>query len=825
MTARRWLMLAVAVVALLLIAGRSLAGVYSDYLWYDSLGAVALWRTRLWAIVWLRVGSAVVASAFAFVNLYAVRQSVVSLVFPRRLANLEIGEEVPGPYLMGAAIGLSIVLGVLLAVPQGDWTTVVLAMSKGAFFVPDPYNNADLGFYVYWLPFESAMWMWAFFAVAVISVAVILLYALTPSLKWQRGTLFASTYVRRHFTVLVGVLLLLLAWSFRLDMYSLLIDGSGPDGAFSWVDDKVGLLGDLVLSLATLGAALIVLWAGAVGQFRLAGICVLTVVALSLSVRELVPLVAQHVGTDAERVRKELPYTATRAGYTRRAFGVDAIPRADSSIAYPSLAAALPWVPAWDPPALARAIDAGRAGDEMSVRTGWRTSPVGLIADVVDPPPPGASPRAPWTVARILGAAADERGAPSRVGGPGASATDDTPLDAPLVYPGASRFAIISDSLSHSSGTPLESFIVRLANAWSLQNFHMISSDLPQPSPTLVAHRDVRERIERLTPFFVQGRRIEPLLVGDSLYWSVDLYSASSFYPMSRHLMLAGEERSYVRHAAVAIVQASSGDISIVPDSTLDPIATIWLHKLPTIFGTWSALPVAIRNLLPPPIDGLYAQANAFGRYGGLTDNDPPRRVPTLDGADTSLTTDDLPIVLPGAQTTAIALPLVDDTDRLRGLLIGTGGPNRHTAWYPLDAPGQRWSAVLDRLRSVDSTGGPARDGPLARGRVRVVPVRSGIAFVQPTYRWRAQSSPALSRLALLVGDTTRSVTPSVGPPPAAHGAELPAAPAETKASAAALYATMRDALRRGDWVAFGRAFEALGRALEQRPPTPTPKR
>jgi uncharacterized membrane protein (UPF0182 family) len=816
-------MLAVAIVALLLIAGRSLAGVYSDYLWYDSLGAVSLWRTRLSTIVWLRAGSAVVAGAFAFVNLYAVRQSVVSLVFPRRLANLEIGEEVPGRYLMGAAIGLSIILGVLLAVPQSDWTTVMLATSKGMFFVPDPYNNVDLGFYVYWLPFESGMWMWAFFAVAVVSIAVILLYALTPSLRWQRGTLFASTYVRRHFTVLVGVLLLLLAWSFRLDMYSLLIDGSGPEGAFSWVDHKVGVPGDFLLSLVTLCVALIVLWSGAVGQFRLAGISVLSVVALSLIVRELAPLIAQHMGTDAERVRNELPYAATRAGYTRRAFAVDVMARADTSMLYPSLAAALPWVPVWDPPALARAIDAGRAGDDMSVRTGWRTSPIGLMADVVDPPPPGASARAPWTVARILAAAADERGAPARLGGPGASATDDTPLDAPLVYPGASRFTIIPDSLTHSSGTPLESFIARLANAWSLQNFHMISNDLPQPHPTLIAHRDVRERIDRLTPFFVQGRRIEPLLVGDSLYWSVDLYSASSLYPLSRHLTLAGEDRSYVQHAAVAIVQASTGDVSIVPDSILDPIATIWVRKLPSIFGTWSALPAAIRNLLPPPIDGLYAQANAFGRYGSRTDNDPPRRVPTLDGADTSLTTDDLPIVLPGAQTTATALPLVDETDRLRGLLIGTGGPSRHTVWYPLDAPGQRWSAVLDRLRSVDSTGGPVRDGPLARGRVRVVPVRSGIAFVQPTYRWRPQSTPALSRLALLVGDTTRSVTPSAGPPASVRGAEVPPAHAAPTLSPTALYGAMRDALRRGDWAAFGRAFDALGRALEQHPPAATP--
>ena len=41
--------------------------------------------------------------------------------------------------------------------------------------------GADLGFFVYWLPFENLLWNWAFVAVAVIGAAVILLYALTPS--------------------------------------------------------------------------------------------------------------------------------------------------------------------------------------------------------------------------------------------------------------------------------------------------------------------------------------------------------------------------------------------------------------------------------------------------------------------------------------------------------------------------------------------------------------------------------------------------------------------------------------------------------------------
>jgi len=810
MTRRRWLVLTLGAAAVLLILGRVLAGMYADYLWYDSLGATALWRARLGALAVLRVSSALAAAAFAFANFYAVRQSVVSLVFPRRLANLEIGEEVPGRYLVGVALALAIVVGILLAIPQTDWSSVILAGSSRLFYETDPYFGADLAFFVYWLPFENMLWTWSFLTLIVVLVIVVLIYALTPSLKFQRGSLYASTYVRRHLTVLVGVLLLMLAWSFRLDMYSLVVDGGGIDGAFSYTDYRIGVSGDLLLSLVTLGAALIVMWSGYVGQLRLAGISVLAVIGLSLVVREVAPVVVDHVGPEAARSAREAPYLATRAAYSRRAYGADAITLADSSIAYPSLAAAIPWLPFWDPPALARAIDAGRSGDSQAVSIAWRSSTAGLVADVVDPPPAGASARAPWTINRVLAASADDRGAPIHTPSVGTSETEDMLLDAPLVYPGARSVAIVADSLSHIAGTLLDSFLARLATAWSLQNLRLLSADSPQPHPTIVSHRDVRDRLELLAPFFAQGRDVDPVLVGDSLYWSLDLYSASSTYPLARHALLAREDRTYWHHAAVAIVQATTGDVVIVPDSTLDPIASTWTHRLPSLFGTWSALPAGLRNLLPPPIDGLYAQAAAFGRYGSRTTNDPLRHVPVFSGADSAW--DDVPIVLPGSKTTSLAIPLVDESERVRGLLIGLGGATRTTFWYPLAAPGPRWSVVLDRLKSLDSAGSASRDGPLAHGRVRVVPIRSGIGFVQPTYRWRPQNSPALNRIALLSGDTARAVAPSVAP--VTRSVETPLVAGDLKTSVTALYAAMRDALRRGDWAAFGRAFDELGRLL-----------
>src|SRR5579862_5809390 len=153
MTARRWLLVGIAVLALLLLAGRAVAGLYADYLWYDALGASSLWWTRMGALGLLRGGCAVVAGLYSFANLYAVRQSVVSLVLQRQLANVEFNEEVPGRYLLGAAVVASAALAVSLAAPQDDWVTFLSARSvwTSPFGEADPYTSSDLGFFVYWI--------------------------------------------------------------------------------------------------------------------------------------------------------------------------------------------------------------------------------------------------------------------------------------------------------------------------------------------------------------------------------------------------------------------------------------------------------------------------------------------------------------------------------------------------------------------------------------------------------------------------------------------------------------------------------------------------
>ncbi len=259
MTARRWALLAVLAVALLLLAGRILAGVYVDYRWYEALGASSLWSTQAFLTALLDLASGGAAALFVFANLYAVRHSVVSIVLQRRVGNVEIGQEVPGSYLVGAAAAIAIVAGTLLTLPDRSWMSLALSRHGIPFGETDPYFEADLGFFVYWLPLENALHLWALITLLVAAALVIFLYALTPSMRWQRGSLYVSNWVRRHLVVLGSILLLIIAWGDRLGAYRVLIHGSGASGAFTFSDHHAAIPVSVWLSILTVGIAFVVL--------------------------------------------------------------------------------------------------------------------------------------------------------------------------------------------------------------------------------------------------------------------------------------------------------------------------------------------------------------------------------------------------------------------------------------------------------------------------------------------------------------------------------------------------------------------------------------
>ena len=793
MSGRRWLISGLAGAAVALLLTRFLAHLYTDYLWYASLGATEVWSAKYSSLLWLRFLCASVATLFVFANLYAVRQSVVSLVLPRRIGNIDIGEEVPRRRLTWTAGVLSAVIGLGFAWPQDDWSAFFTARVGQPFGESDPYFVTDLGFFVYRLPFELSLFAWTMTMVLVVIGLVLLLYALTPSLRWEQGRLYISGYVRRHLTMLAGALLLVLAWHYRLDMYTVLGRGSAIDGAFTSLDHRVGIPASLVLSLVTLGCGLVVLWAGWTGQLRLAFAALTGVIVAVISARQIAPFIASRTRVERDPAVRERPYEATRKGYTLRAFAVDRIVQRDSAAhAFASLGDAAPFVSVWDEGALLLASDRATAGASI----GWFVSDTGVVAAI-----PSQDASAPVTYAA---AEAQDNGSPVAL----QSREDRLRPPVYIVADSLAGSIVVADTTGRIAAPRLEGSSVRLLHALSMQNLRLWIGEVPSPSPKVLTRRAVRDRVAALAPLFEQSEGITPLWLADSLIWAIELYSTSQTYPLSRRQIIAGEERAYFQHAATALVNATTGRVQFVADSALDPVANTWRSRFSSLFARPGMLPQSLRRQLPPARESARAQASAFGRYGPRDENTVVRHLPEVTGPDSAIAGTPAPLLaLPGLGTTAYVLPLLDHTERIHGLLLALGGPMHQSVWVPANESAPIWSEALDRLRAIDTTSGA---GLLVRGYVRAVPVGDHVLLLQPRYDWR-RGSPRLMYVSAVLGDSVRTAKTLLALAGRLPDSTLAQSSVDFRARVRQLYEDMRRASASGDWSAFGRAFDALG--------------
>jgi uncharacterized membrane protein (UPF0182 family) len=536
---RRRLLIGVVIAAALLVGGRTLSTLYADYAWYGAMGATPLWSERAGDLFLIYGIGFVIAVFVAFVNLSALGRSIGTLTLPRRLANVEFPEAVPRKYLDRFTLLLSVAIAAAVTPALPGWTSLALARLGVSFRESDPYFQRDLAFYTTWLPFEKSVYSWAMLLMVAVSIVVVTLYSLTPGLRWERTGIRMSARVRRHLSVLAALLLLITMWSYRLESYDLMIRGGGEGGVFSYVDHQWLLPGLLLLWIVTAAVAITVLLSGWTGQLRTSFVAVTVIVILSVSIKEIVPLVVRRFTPKEAQLVRERPYVNTRADFTRRAYDPNAV-------------------------------------TVEGLRSTAASSPLDTVARSVP--------------------------APKLV-------RQDS-----LVYPGARGLVIVADPQLDVAGQRLGEGLSRFGLAWAYQSFDLVSDSIPRRA-RLITVRDVRNRIRALAPVFAQGSTVEPMFHADTLYWKLELYSASSNYPLSERYVLAGEVRSYFRHAATALVNARTARVMIAADPSPDPISLAWMTAFPN--SADYRAPGIARELTttpwePAPAEPLVAGDSAF---------------------------------------------------------------------------------------------------------------------------------------------------------------------------------------------------------------------
>jgi hypothetical protein len=169
--------------------------------------------------------------------------------------------------------------------------------------------------------------------------------------------------------------------------------------------------------------------------------------------------------------------------------------------------------------------------------------------------------------------------------------------------------------------------------------------------------------------------------------------------------------------------------------------------------------------------------------------------------------------------------------EHLDGVVTVTGGRDRTTWWQPTATPRARWQTLVTQLQSVGDSARAAAPGARRDARFRmadpdVAVTARGPVLIQAVHAVRADGGNVVVRVGVTdghrlgTGATLAQALVGIGASPAiGPSGSVSSMPPRLDDDGVRLYDQMRRAMQRGDWTAFGAAFDSLGLALKRPPP------
>ncbi|PFG40745.1 hypothetical protein ATJ97_3278 [Georgenia soli] len=315
------------VLAVLAAAVMAFAQVWTEVQWYSHLGftdvLVREWVTR--AILFV-IGFAVMAAA-VWLNLHLAysRRQIYPPTTPEE-RNLDRYRESIEPLRRLIMIGAPVVLGLFAGSSlSGMWRPVLTLLNQESFGKNDPQFGLDISFFVFTLPVVRSIVSFLMTVVFLSAVAALITHYLYGGISLAPRQQKVSPAARVHLSVLAAIFVALIAVSYWLDRYSMLVGENDRFSGASYTDIHATLPAKAILA----GIALVVVVLFVVSAFRgswtlpVAGIAVMIVSALVVGTAY--PAIVQRFQVEPNAQTVEQPFIQRNIDATLAAYGLDDI--------------------------------------------------------------------------------------------------------------------------------------------------------------------------------------------------------------------------------------------------------------------------------------------------------------------------------------------------------------------------------------------------------------------------------------------------------------------------------------------------------------------
>ncbi|MFX0538275.1 UPF0182 family protein [Ornithinimicrobium sp. Y1847] len=597
-----------------------LATLWTEFLWYDSVGYRGVLTTRLLTQVGLFVVAALVTGLVVWASLWlAWRHRPIYAPSTPEQAALDRYRAALDPMRKLVFVGIPLVLGAFAGTAAAaQWQTVLLFLNRQPFNQTDPHFGMDIGFFVFSLPFWQMLVSFATLILGLSLIGALLTHYIYGGLQLQaaQGTSRTSTPARIQLALTLALLLVVRAAGYWIERYTLSMTQHGRITGMAYTDVHALLPTRGILAVAALLCAIFfiaTIWTKA-WRIPLVGLVGLLVVALVLG--GAYPALVQSLKVRPSEEQLETPYIQRAIESTHEAYGLTEIDKIDydaETEAEPgqlrSDAATIPGIRIVDPSVVsptfrqlqgvrnyyqfsdALDVDRYEIDGEMvdtviavrelnldgiaAAQRNWvnehtvYTHGFGVVAAYGNRRSPEGEPvfferNIPPTgelgeyEPRIY--FGESSPLYSIVGAP--EGAEPRELD----YPARGETGEIRNTYQGDGGVAMGDYLRRAAYAIKYRQIEILLSDLINSESRMLDHREPRERVERVAPWLRLDGNPYPAVVDGRVLWIIDGYTVTSRYPYSQMEEL-GEATADSLQAAANVRSIGQGQVNYIRNS------------------------------------------------------------------------------------------------------------------------------------------------------------------------------------------------------------------------------------------------------------------
>lgn len=300
----------------------------------------------------------------------------------------------------------------------------------------------------------------------------------------------------------------------------------------------------------------------------------------------------------------------------------------------------------------------------------------------------------------------------------------------------------------------------------------LVSGNITSDSK-IIYNRNVIDRVSKIMPDLTYEEDPYMITVGGKLYWVIDAYTTSSYYPYSEPYTGEVGSTNYIRNSIKVVVDAYEGTCNYYVVDDTDPIAQTMKKIYPSLFKSFDQMPDEMKSHIRYPNTLFKIQAGVYTKYHMNdakvfyqkedlwdishqiygTENvemEPSYYIFKLPHADKAEFMNMIPFT-PKSKQNMTALMMARNDSENYGKLVVYTFPKNKTVYGPMQIEAQ-----IDQNTEISKEFSLWNDSgsKYSRGDLFVIPIGTSLLYVEPVYLEASNEAiPEVKRVIVAYGD------------------------------------------------------------------------